>query len=83
MSFMNGAFVWDHASHGRGGRRFTGLKKTTTLDLNRLVTFPCALTNYVTCPLPPLRNRVPFAITAGEKLPSVHVEERIQTFHAQ
>ena len=59
------------------------LKTTTTLDLNRLVTFPCALTNYVTCPLPPLRNRVPFAITAGEKLPSVHVEERIQTFHAQ
>lgn len=56
------------------------LKSTKTLDLNRLITFPCALTNYVTCPLPPLRNRVPFAITAGEKLPKVHVEERIQTF---
>ncbi|MFT9397866.1 MAG: DUF1684 domain-containing protein [Bifidobacterium psychraerophilum] len=57
------------------------IRNATILDLNRLITFPCAVTNFVTCPLPPLRNRVPFEITAGEQLPVEHIEQRIQTFH--
>lgn len=51
----------------------------TVVDFNRAHSFPCAFTNYVTCPLPPAQNRLPFAVTAGEKTPTNHVE-RIQTY---
>ena len=37
------------------------------LDFNRAYNPPCAFTNYATCPLPPLENRLDLAITAGEK----------------
>ena len=37
------------------------------LDFNRAYNPPCAFTNYSTCPLPPLENRLDLAITAGEK----------------
>lgn len=37
------------------------------LDFNRAYNPPCAFTNYATCPLPPLDNRLDLAITAGEK----------------
>ncbi len=30
---------------------------------------PCAHTPHATCPLPPLENRLPFAVTAGERHP--------------
>lgn len=53
----------------------------TTIDFNRAYSFPCAFTNYVTCPLAPPQNRLPFAVTAGEKAPPTHVE-RIQTYRA-
>ncbi len=38
------------------------------LDFNKATNPPCAYTSYATCPLPPPRNRLQLAITAGEKL---------------
>ncbi|GAA1077383.1 DUF1684 domain-containing protein [Tsukamurella spumae] len=40
-----------------------------TVDLNRAVNLPCAFIDFATCPLPPAGNRLPFAVTAGEKIP--------------
>jgi len=37
------------------------------LDFNRAENPPCAFSPYATCPLPPKENRLPFAVTAGEK----------------
>jgi uncharacterized protein (DUF1684 family) len=37
------------------------------LDFNEAYNPPCAFTPFATCPLPPKENRLPFAITAGEK----------------
>jgi len=37
------------------------------LDFNRAENPPCAFTAFATCPLPPKENRLPFAVTAGEK----------------
>lgn len=39
------------------------------LDFHRAHHPPCAHTPYATCPLPPLENRLPFAVTAGERHP--------------
>lgn len=40
---------------------------TITLDFNYAVLPPCAFSYQYNCPLPPASNRLPFAITAGEK----------------
>ena len=40
---------------------------TVTLDFNRTVNFPCAYTDFATCPLPPERNVLSVGIRAGEK----------------
>jgi uncharacterized protein (DUF1684 family) len=37
------------------------------LDFNLAENPPCAFTPYATCPLPPKENRLPIAVTAGEK----------------
>ena len=37
------------------------------LDFNLAYNPPCAFTPYATCPLAPPENRLPFAVTAGEK----------------
>jgi len=37
------------------------------LDFNQAENPPCAFTSFATCPLPPKGNRLPLAITAGEK----------------
>lgn len=37
------------------------------LDFNRAINPPCAFTPFATCPLPPEENRLPVAVTAGEK----------------
>lgn len=39
------------------------------LDFNRAINPPCAFTPAATCPLPPEENRLPFAVTAGERKP--------------
>ena len=41
---------------------------TGVLDFNRAENPPCAFTPFATCPLPPKENRLPFAVTAGEKV---------------
>ncbi len=42
------------------------------LDFNRAYNPPCAVTPYATCPLAPKENRLPVAITAGEKYDRQH-----------
>jgi uncharacterized protein (DUF1684 family) len=41
----------------------------TVLDFHRATHPPCAHTPFATCPLPPLANRLPFAVPAGERHP--------------
>jgi uncharacterized protein (DUF1684 family) len=41
----------------------------TWIDFHRAHHPPCAHTPYATCPLPPLENRLPFPVTAGERHP--------------
>lgn len=38
-----------------------------TVDFNKAYNPPCAFTDFATCPLPPLQNRLDLAVTAGEK----------------
>lgn len=52
-----------------GGRRIYLTPPTSTdfiLDLNRTENWPCAYTDYATCPLVPKQNRLPIKIEAGE-----------------
>jgi uncharacterized protein len=67
-------FVIADASSGRasyGGGRFLHVPAATgerlILDFNRAINPPCAFTPFAVCPLPPAENRLPFAVTAGEK----------------
>lgn len=39
------------------------------LDFNRTTNLPCAYTEFTTCPVPLLQNRLTLAIEAGEKIP--------------
>jgi uncharacterized protein (DUF1684 family) len=39
----------------------------TVIDFNRTYNPPCAFTAFSTCAFPPAENKLPFAITAGEK----------------
>ncbi|MEY3874326.1 MAG: hypothetical protein RL363_1047, partial [Bacteroidota bacterium] len=39
----------------------------TVIDFNLAYNPPCAFTEFATCPLPPVQNRLAIAITAGEK----------------
>lgn len=41
-----------------------------TLDFNRATNLPCAYTDFATCPLPPVENRLPVAVEAGEQTPT-------------
>ena len=47
-------------------------KGMTTLDFNYSYNPPCAYTEFATCPIPPKSNRLPFAVHAGEKVPTNH-----------
>jgi uncharacterized protein len=38
-----------------------------TIDFNRATVPPCGFSNQMNCPLPPLQNRLPFPVRAGEK----------------
>lgn len=40
---------------------------TVVLDFNRAYSPPCAVTPYATCPLAPKENRLPIAISAGQR----------------
>jgi uncharacterized protein (DUF1684 family) len=67
-------FVFADATSGKetyGAGRFLYAERPTdgkiVLDFNRAQNPPCAFTPFATCPLPPKENRLPFAVTAGEK----------------
>jgi len=55
-------------TYGAGRYLYTPLPKNgkVTIDFNRAMNPPCAFTNFATCPLPPVKNRLSLAITAGE-----------------
>jgi len=44
------------------------------IDFNKAFNPPCAFTTFATCPIPPPQNRLPFAITSGEKY-KAHAEK--------
>jgi uncharacterized protein (DUF1684 family) len=44
-----------------------GADGKTVVDFNKAYNPPCAFTAFATCPLPPPQNRLPVAVTAGEK----------------
>ncbi|MEU2040310.1 DUF1684 domain-containing protein [Nocardia niwae] len=46
-----------------------GADGSVEVDFNRAANLPCAYTDLATCPLPPVDNRLPVAIEAGEQLP--------------
>lgn len=55
-----------------GAGRFIDVKRpdsegNTIIDFNLAYNPPCAFTEFATCPLPPVQNRLLIAITAGEK----------------
>lgn len=60
-----------------GGGRYLYIPRAdssgkTVLDFNKLYNPPCVFTDFATCPFPPLQNRLPLAITAGEKTYGQH-----------
>ncbi len=44
---------------------------TVSIDFNRATNPPCAYTEFATCPMPPIQNRLPVRVDAGEMLPSI------------
>ncbi|MBN2258351.1 MAG: DUF1684 domain-containing protein, partial [Anaerolineaceae bacterium] len=52
------------------GGRFLTVEKPrdnrVVLDFNLAVNWPCAYTDFATCPLPPTENHLPVRIEAGE-----------------
>lgn len=55
-----------------GGGRYLYVKKSSDsedyiIDFNKAYNPPCAFTEFATCPLPSVENRLPLRITAGEK----------------
>ena len=58
-----------HETYG-GGRFMTAPLPSgghVRLDFNRAYNPPCAFNNFATCPLPPPQNKLPLAVTAGER----------------
>jgi len=47
-------------------------KGMTVLDFNYTYNPPCAYTEFASCPIPPISNRLPFAVHAGERVPTGH-----------
>lgn len=65
---------WDSTAASttyEGGRymrvEFPDSSGWTVIDFNRSYNPPCVFTAYSTCALPPRENRLPLAVTAGEK----------------
>jgi len=61
-----GRFLFlDHP--GASGELAPGDSIPVTVDFNRATVPPCGFSNQMNCPLPPLQNRLPFPVRAGEK----------------
>jgi uncharacterized protein (DUF1684 family) len=56
-------------TYGAGRYLYAPMAKDgkTVIDFNKAYNPPCAFTPFATCPLPPLQNRLPLRIEAGEK----------------
>lgn len=50
-----------------GAELAAGGSVSLTIDFNRAVVPPCGFSNQMNCPLPPLQNRLPFPVRAGER----------------
>lgn len=46
-----------------------GLDGLDSIDFNYAFNYPCAFSQFCTCPIPSKRNHLPFVIDAGEKTP--------------
>ncbi len=59
------------STYGAGRFMMAPLAKdgTVDIDFNTFYQPPCAFCDYTSCPMPPLQNRLPFAIEAGERFP--------------
>ena len=62
-TYPSGRFVHIDKPNARG---------EVVIDFNRAYNPPCGFTSYATCPLPPRRNWLPFAVRAGELVPPGH-----------
>ncbi|GAA1835538.1 DUF1684 domain-containing protein [Pseudonocardia ailaonensis] len=47
-------------------------ERRLVLDLNRAQNLQCAYTDHAPCPLAPASNHLPFAVEAGERIPTFH-----------
>lgn len=58
-----------HETYGSGRFLYASAEPdgTAWLDFNKAINPPCAFSPYATCPLPPKQNKLPLAVTAGEK----------------
>lgn len=57
-------------TYNLGRQLYTSLpdnNNMTILDFNKAYNFPCAFTEFTTCPIPPKQNHLPFRVEAGEK----------------
>lgn len=63
-----------HGTYGAGRYLYVTPPRDgrTVIDFNKSYNPPCAFSNFATCPLPPPQNRLPLAITAGEKTYGSH-----------
>lgn len=61
-----GRFLFlDHPAPGHELRPGDGI--AISVDFNRATVPPCGFSNQMNCPLPPLQNRLPFPVRAGER----------------
>lgn len=66
-SYGAGRFLFlDHP--GASGDLAPGDSIPVTVDFNRATVPPCGFSSQMNCPLPPLQNRLPFSVRAGEKV---------------
>lgn len=59
-----------------------GAGRIDWIDFNYAHALPCAVTNFVTCPLPPAQNHLDFEVLAGEKKPTAEVA-RVLTYQPE
>ena len=61
-------------TYGLGRQMYAPFPKDgmTVLDFNKSYNWPCAYTDFATCPIPPKQNRLSINIEAGEKMYEDH-----------
>lgn len=62
-------------TYGMGRQIYCGLPDhdgKVILDFNRAYNWPCAFTEFATCPIPPRQNHLPVRVEAGEKMYAGH-----------